>query len=71
MKIPKKKWSSLEARMRALEAELEQRRESEDIKDSIIREYRVALADAQFNLAFANGRLKVAGSRNKLTESEV
>lgn len=71
MKIPKKTWSSFQARLRSLEAELVQRQESEDIKDSIISEYRVALADAQFNLAIANGRLKVAGSHNKLTESEV
>lgn len=51
---------TFEQRLETLEAELEERRRSEAIKDSMIFEYRAALSDAQFKVAKLNGQLKLA-----------
>lgn len=51
---------TVEDRIEALEVELNERRQSEAIKDSIIMEYRQALSDAQFKIAILNGQLKQA-----------
>ncbi|UTT40259.1 DUF4349 domain-containing protein [Glutamicibacter mishrai] len=50
----------IESRLKTLEDELEERLNSEAIKDSIIVEYRQALSDAQFKIAVLNGQLKLA-----------
>lgn len=51
---------TIEQRLENLEAELNQRRRSEAIKDSMILEYRQALSDEQFKVAMLNGQLKLA-----------
>lgn len=51
---------TIEERLENLEAELNQRRRSEAIKDSMILEYRQALSDEQFKVAMLNGQLKLA-----------
>lgn len=51
--------SDIESRLKTLEAELEERRQSEAIKDSIIIEYRQALDAQQFKVAVLNGQLKL------------
>lgn len=50
----------IEARLKALEEELGERRRSEAIKDSIIAEYRQALSDTQLKVAVLNGQIKLA-----------
>ncbi|MGO3763471.1 hypothetical protein [Glutamicibacter arilaitensis] len=52
--------SEIEQRLEILESELNERRRSEAIKDSIIMEYRQALDAKQFKVAVLNGQLKLA-----------
>jgi len=51
---------TIEQRLEILESELNERRRSEAIKDSIIMEYRQALDAEQFKVAVLNGQLKLA-----------
>ncbi|KUM31895.1 hypothetical protein AQ436_01910 [Arthrobacter sp. EpRS66] len=51
---------TIEQRLEILESELNERRRSEAIKDSIIMEYRQALDAELFKVAVLNGQLKLA-----------